>query len=65
MEKNLLNNYENNRGEKNSPQKKNIKKNIDFKLYKKNTIKSLNDVEFFLNNFNHYFKYFKLFKLFK
>lgn len=65
MEKYLLNNYENNRGEKNPPQKKNIKKNIDFKLYKKNTIKSLNDVEYFLNNFNHYFKYFKLFKLFK
>lgn len=61
MNKYLLNNNENNRGEKNPPHKK----SFDFKLYKKNTINSLNDVEHFLNNFKHYFKYFKLYKLMK
>ncbi len=52
---------ENNRGEKNSPQKK----SFDFNCYKKNTINSLYDVEYFLNNFQHYFKYFKLYKIMK
>ncbi len=58
MENNFLNN---NRGEKFSPQKK----SFNFKLYKKNTINSLNDVEYFLNNFNTYFKYYKFLKFFK
>lgn len=57
----LSENKQNNRGEKTPPQKK----SFDFKLYKKNTITSLNDVEHFLNNFHHYSKYFKLFKLMK
>ena len=48
----------NNREEKISSHKK-------FNLYKKNTINSLNDVEHFLNNFQHYFKYFKLYKILK
>ena len=38
MENYLTNNEENNRGEKKSPQKK----SFNFKLYKKNTINSLN-----------------------
>ena len=52
---------ENNRGGKNPPPKK----HFDFKCCKDNTIKSLHDVEHFLNNFQHYFKYFKLYKLLK
>ncbi len=52
-------NNQNNRGEKNAPPKK------SFKLYKKNTIDSLHEVEYFLNNFQYYFKYFKLYKIFK
>ena len=59
MNKNILEkNNQNNRGEKNSPLKK-------INLYKKNTINSLHDVEYFLNNFQHYFKYFKLYKIMK
>lgn len=57
----LSENNQNNRGEQNPPPKK----FFDFKLYKKNTITSLNDVEHFLNNFHHYSKYFKLFKIMK
>lgn len=58
MEKIYLNN-ENNRGKKIPPQKK------SFDLYKKNTLNSLNDVEYFLNNFHHFFKYLKLYKILK
>ena len=50
-----------NRGEKNFQNKN----HFNFKLYKKNTINSLNDVECFLNNFNHFFKYLKLYKIIK
>ncbi len=49
-----------NRGDKKPPHKK-----FDFKLYKKNTTKSLNDVEYFLNHFHHFFKYIKLYKILK
>ena len=52
---------ESNRGEKKCPPKK----KIDFKCYPKNTIKSLKEVEHFLNNFQYYFKYIKLYKLLK
>lgn len=52
---------ENTRGEKNCLPKK----RIDFKCYPKNTIKSLKEVEHFLNNFQYYLKYFKLYKLLK
>ena len=62
MDRIFLNeNNKNNRGEKESPQKK----SFDFNLYKKNTINSLNDVEHFLNNFQKYSRYFKLFKILK
>ena len=43
----------------------------EFVLYKKNefieknTLKSLNDVEYFLNNFSHTLKYIKLINLLK
>lgn len=50
----------NNRGEQ-----KKEKKSFDFKCCKKNTIKSLNEVEYFLNNFSHFIKYVKLIKLLK
>lgn len=55
------NEEQNNRGEIKSPQKK----SFDFKLYKKNTINSLNEIECFLNNFQQAFKYIKLYKLLK
>ena len=58
MEEKLLEKY---RGEKKCPSKK----KIDFKCYPKNAIKSLKEVEHFLNNFQHYFKYIKLYKLLK
>ena len=51
--------FNDNRGDKKSPPKKN------FNVYKKNALNSLNDVERFLNNFQHYFKYFKLYKIMK
>ena len=41
------------------------KKKIDFKSLKKDTWKSLNDVEYFLNNFRHTWKYIKLINLLK
>lgn len=61
MKKFLSEKNTNNRGEKTPPQKP----KINFKLYKNNTIKSLNDVEYFLNNFRHFLKYVKLYKLLK
>lgn len=56
------NNFENEkRGEeKHSPPKK---KKLNFKTCKKNTIKSLNEVEHFLRNFNNFTKYIKLYKI--
>ena len=39
-----------------APQKKPPKKNIDFKKLKKNTCKSLNEVECFLNDFKRILK---------
>ena len=41
------------------------KKKLNFKTCKKNTINSLNEVEHFLRNFNHFFKYVKLYKILK
>ena len=41
------------------------KKKLDFKCLKKDTCKSLNDVEYFLNNFSHTLKYIKLINLLK
>lgn len=50
-----------------NPQKthKPPKKKLDFKCLKKDTCKSLNDVEYFLNNFSHTLKYIKLINLLK
>ena len=56
----LINNKEKNRSEKKSPHKK----SFDFKLCKKNTIHSLNEIEYFLNNLNTAFKYIKIYKIF-
>ena len=47
------------------PPPKNIKKKITFKSLKKETCTSLNDVEYFLNNFSHTLKYIKLINLLK
>lgn len=44
---------------------KNEKKKLDFKTMKNNTISSLNEVEYFLNNFSKISRYMKLFKFFK
>ena len=41
------------------------KKKFDFKVYKKNTINSLNEVECFLNNFKKFSRYVRLYKIFK
>ncbi len=57
---NLYNKYTKNRGTK-APH--NNKKN--FNKIKDNTIRSLNEVEYFLNNISHIFKYLKIYKLLK
>lgn len=44
-------------------QKENQK--LNFKTCKKNTINSLNEVEYFLRNFNTFTKYIKLYKILK
>lgn len=41
------------------------KKKIDFKLLKNNTCKSLNEVEYFLNNFQKFTNCIKLYKILK
>lgn len=53
-------NYTENRGAQ-APQNK----KFNFKKAKDNTIQSLNEVGYFLNNFSHFMKYVKLYKLFK
>lgn len=50
-----------NRGDKKSPPKK----SFDFKLYKKNTINSLNEVEHFLGNLKNISKVIKIKKILK
>ena len=60
MNKKIIKNIEN-RGEKLPPPKK----KFNFKHCKNNTMKSLHEVEYFLNNFNRFVKYIKLFKLLK
>ena len=47
------------------PPPKPPKKKLDFKTLKKDTYTSLNDVEYFLNNFSHTLKYIKLINLLK
>lgn len=51
--------YKNKRGGNKPPHKKN------FKNYKDNTLRSLNEVEYFLNNFQSFLKYIKLYKILK
>ena len=46
-------------------QKKNKKSSFNFKEKKNNTIKSLNEVEIFLNDFKNFKKYLHLYKFFK
>ena len=60
---NQINNIrkENKGGKKSPPHKK----KLSFKTCKKNTINSLNDVEYFLRNFNKFIKYIKLYKILK
>ena len=47
------------------PPIKNKKIKFDIIKLKKNTVKSLNEVECFLNNFNRFFNYIKLYKILK
>ena len=54
-----------NENENRSEKKLNKKKHFDFNSYKKNTINSINDVEYFLNNFNKVIKYLKVYKIIK
>lgn len=58
----LENNY---RSDKVPPPPPPKKKKLNFKTCKKNTINSLNEVEHFLRDFNHFFKYVKLYKILK
>lgn len=41
------------------------KQKIDLKQLKSNTIQSLNEVEYFLCNFSHFWRYIKLYKILK
>ena len=41
------------------------KKSFDFKKIKNNTCRSLNEVEYFLNNFHKFKNYIKLYKILK
>lgn len=41
------------------------RKKLTFKTCKKNTLNSLNEVEHFLKDFNHFLKYIKLYKILK
>ena len=59
MDNNFENDFEEFRKLKNNEKKK--KKGFD--LYKKNTLNSLNEVENFLRDFNHFIKYVKLYKI--
>lgn len=47
------------------PKDKTKKNKINFKEKKNNTIKSLNEVEGFLNDFKHFKRYIHLYKFFK
>ena len=45
------------RGEKKPPNK------FNFKCFTENTVNSLHEVEYFLNNFTYYYKYIRLYKI--
>ena len=48
-----------------SPQSESHKKNFNFKKITSNTINSLNEVEYFLNDFKRFSNYIKLYKILK
>ena len=54
MDKKIIKNIENRGGKCPPPKKK-----FNFKCCKDNTIKSLHEVEYFLNNFHRFIKYVK------
>ena len=58
---NFVNDEVNNRGEKKPPKNK----AFDLKLYKKNTINSLNEIEHFLNNLKNVSKIIHIKKILK
>ena len=60
MDNKIIKNIEN-RGGKCPPPKK----NFNCQCCKDNTIKSLHEVEYFLNNFHRFIKYVKLYKILK
>ena len=63
-----MNNCCNNNLHKNTPRGRysnNHKRKMNFYTFKKNTITSLNQVEYFLNNYKQMIKYIKLYKLLK
>lgn len=59
------NNHSTNYRVENSSLDEKNKKHFDFVKYKKNTIRSLNEVECFLCNFNKFTNYIKLYKILK
>lgn len=61
MDNKIYNNIEY-RSQKKPP---NQKKKMDFKKIKKNTINSLNEVEYFLRDFKKFSNYIKLYKILK
>ena len=58
MDKKIIKPIENRGGKCPPPKKK-----FNFKCCKDNTIKSLHEVEYFLNHFNRFIKYIKLYKI--
>ena len=58
-------NFDNRRKENKPKHKPSKKKKLTFKDYKKNTLKSLNEVESFLNNLDKASKYIHLYKFLK
>ena len=65
MYNNNLNYFTQKINNRNCSKNKNQPKKINIKNIKDNTIKSLNDVEYFLNNFSNTLKYIKLINLLK
>ena len=60
MDKKIIKSLESRDGKVPAPKKK-----FNFKKCKENTVKSLYEVEHFLNNYNQFIKYIKLYKILK
>lgn len=60
MDKKIIKSLESRDGKVPPPKKK-----FNFKKCKENTVKSLYEVEHFLNNYNQFIKYIKLYKILK